>query len=1497
MTSGETMELNQLNTRLRGVWRRQQSLHLFVGALALLQWFIPIILVCIFIDWMTYMPTTGRLAMLLALISVSLFQVWRTGWRHLRSFESARTALQLESHLGGLQSLFVSAIQLSGQTADTTSQVLSRRTCNLAEAEASQIQPGKVVPFHALGRPAILTSLLLGCLGVFAIINGTFLAVGFARILTPWIQIEYPTKTQINLPQQELVVKEGDPAKITASLSGVIPKQAILLIRTGVGDPREIAIDVAEGQVTYQLATASRNFSYRIKAGDDRTDWMPFRVITSPRITKVDVDLIYPDYIERETETVQALTLTIPEGTDLRWNFTLDRPIQSAECLLDGKEPLPLQLSSDGQSVAFTTDISASLGYHFNWIEKEKGFEFDSPRYFLQVAADQAPRVEFVSPETNLVAMLGRPLTLKVRAQDDHGIGSSQITYRVNQLEEKAIDLQENLRIGQGEQTLPWDYRDTLPDLQIGDTVSFSVCVSDRYPGEEGSHVFRSEARRITFLSKEQYLEQINEKRDRLLSRVLSIYRQERYAHEIVRQLPANSTGYLQTCQLEAIRQEMIREQLHEVANQVQSLLDDMAANKVEEGSETQLLESIREQLNLISETFVARAANQLREQSADTSVGNPVGTTESAATINTAARELASLVLIRGIESAQEVYARETRMLAQVQAEIRWRASTPTERPSTAIIDLQNSLADWTERLLDDMQNKMQYKKRPLTVLRLLRNVKNLVQSGTTSEMRLVSSMIHEEDYDEASQLQTQLISRLLDAEFSVRLSGAYATLIDTRDLVRSMVTVQRRCIADQSELSEDAFAKELSNITGTQKALRRQLLSLLLPTVPAPRAALFDEVPPEPPPVIKLVQTTDQAMMQALENFESSDYQRAIAQQTLALKHLTQLSSFIDRWAVQMGLQTQGLSTLVAASSEQMARLEECEARTIALLDKTDLAALDNHDVSTLAGAQENLASDVGGFTMALKRQDQQETNPDLPPLLTRLAAAEVSLTNAIEALQKNQPEKALRQQEDAADTLANAFELVRSQNERLTLLQDMVMFQRSVSFANDYMRDMVNEQRELLEATEASTAAGLKSLQPRFTHLLSCMRELAPLLDLVAARMDVGTPLAFAQTDFEDALAAIEIGDQFEAVDAQDVAAESLAEVQAGVEEIVQQTTYLAEIVEYLHQSGSDAATLSHQQTELRSDLISAQHQTLVRFIQNQNALTKQAENQEQGLLAAAGSPKLFPNAESLSGLLVNDEAVSVLQRPSLEMRKVSSSLEQNDALTAADQMELIPLLYSENAEALLNVSKMLHGLPQVEITSDSQPELRRLVDVLAIASDHKRIFRATQATITEDKDNTDNTQELSKQQQDVANRLTGVLNGADSALKLKEASNHLRDALDNFAEKERSAVRQSQKSADRAMRHFIIEQALILETDLPPAAASDAPAADGPGSDNESDVTAGFIADFVSGETPKDQRSEWKVLAERERAALNQNFARELPLEYRSLLKNYYQRVAR
>jgi hypothetical protein len=201
-------------------------------------------------------------------------------------------------------------------------------------------------------------------------------------------------------------------------------------------------------------------------------------------------------------------------------------------------------------------------------------------------------------------------------------------------------------------------------------------------------------------------------------------------------------------------------------------------------------------------------------------------------------------------------------------------------------------------------------------------------------------------------------------------------------------------------------------------------------------------------------------------------------------------------------------------------------------------------------------------------------------------------------------------------------------------------------------------------------------------------------------------------------------------------------------------------------------------------------------------------------------------------------------------------------------------------------------MLHGLPDIEILTFTDPDVQRLVDVLAVASAHKVLFRDTNDAKAEAM------KELAERQNKLAERCQELFQVGEPHAMLEGASSQLLAAAMAMSSSDQNAIKRSQKDAMQTLRHFIIEQALILETAAPPVVAEDGdPDADGEGSDGESAFAAGFIADFVSGEAPKDQSTGWDVRGERNRAALNQNFARELPLEYRGLLKNYYERVAK
>ena len=1473
MTSVPFNRLEKLDTRLRNAWYRSQILHLVAGGLAFFSWAIPLFLSGIFVDWMTYMPAAGRVGIVAFILGVSLYRAWRCGWCKLQFFDAVAVALKLESHHGELNSLLVSAVQLRNQSLGSggTSQMRDH-TCQLAELSASGLRIDQAVPFTPLRRSVSFVSVLVAVVVIVSVVNGPFLAAGFSRFFTPWLNAEYPTYTQISIAPDGLVIKEGESASITARISGAVPRVATIYLQTGEGRSRAIELEVVDGKCTYTIASASRDFTYRIKAGDDRTDWQEARVVPAPRIQNVAVDLKYPAYLEREQESIEALTFTVPEGTGVDWHMVLDRPIQSARFYRDGEVAVDLDIGPDNQTIAFTADVSASKGYHFVWVDKGHGFEFTSPRYFLQVAADQPPRIELISPSANLVAMVGRPLKITARVQDDHGVGSAAVVYRVNQRDEVSIKLDGAVGSGQGEQAINWDYRKSEPDLQVGDMVSFAVEVSDRYPKPLGPHVVRSETRRITLLSRDQYLEQVEKQKDRLLSRVQSIYRQQRSAHKVVRTLEPSAEGYAQACQLEAIRQEMVRQQLKGIAGQLHVLLGDLAANDVSDVAEADSLEALRLALVGIADTPIAEAASRLREQSGAAALSEASGPQAASSAVNTAARDLGALVMQRGIDAAQEVYAREARMLAETQAMLRWECiALEAGADASGLAMRQTELAAWTTKLIADLQAAMRYQQRPLAVLRLIRSVKNLRDADTVERMEATQQMIVHGQLEKAAATQADLMRMLLDGEFSVRLSGAYSILLETRELLRSLGATQSQLRIRSTDLSGTEFKAQRESMLPLQQSLHKQLVTMLLPTVPAPRSQLFDDRLPKIPPVDLLVAKAGDAMAETLLKLREGDQVAVVRQQRTAEETLAELSLLVDNWSVEIGLRTQGLGTVVATSSSRMSSVEDYEARIIGYLEKTDLAAADEKPVQGIAESQQTLIDELDGFVASLKNRDQTDPDPDLPPFLNQLQQAEDYLQQSVQALQENDADSGIAFQEQAADALANAFEIVVAQNERLSLLQDLLLFQRSVGFASGYMEDIVAEQRDLLKLTEASQMEAMNPVMPQFRNMLRCLEDVSPLLDMVAARLDVGTPLAFAQTDFEDAIAAIEAGDKFDAVDAQDVAAESLSEVKTMVSDIRKQTGYVAEIVAFLHESVSEAAMLQFRQDDLRTRTSKTDLGGMPRILEMQQKLLAEAQVSSRKLFSATGMPSL-------------NEPVDVMQ-------EVMDALQETDGATAAETMELVSAIYAENAESLLAVITMLHGLPSIEIVADSDPALVRLVDALALASEQKKLLRQMP-----DADE-DLLEQLASQQSKLAEQLNEISDqGAPHSL-LAEAAGQLSDSVKMFEDSDRVGVIRHQKIADEKLRHFIIDQALILETAAPVAAASEGDADSGEGSDSESAVSAGFISDFVSGETAKDKRSEWKVLGDRNRAALNQNFARELPLEYRALLKNYYERVAK
>jgi hypothetical protein len=1456
---------SSLNDRLHSVWKRTQTKHFCAALLAFAAWAVPIFLLGILLDRFTYLPPLGRAVILLGLLGVSFYRAWKQGARLLRGFDAMRSAQQIESQRGDLDSLLSTAVQFRDQGATPgTSASLWEASLRKANEAVSDLRAADIIRYATLKRPFQTATAMLLIIAVVAIVNGPFLAAGFARIFNPWSSIAYPTKTKIEMPGRLLVLKEGDAAKIEATLSGSVPQNTKLELVTGEGRPKDIVLEVRNDKAVYAIASASRDFRYRIKAGDARSDWNEVRVVPAPRIAEAKLLLQYPEYQKRPEETVEAMTLTVPEGTQVKWQLKLDQPIAKALLHRDGEEPLDLEVRNEGRELIVEERVLASRGYHFSWVEKNHGFSFDSPRYHLQVSADEAPRLEFVAPATNVFAMLGRQLDFIVRAQDDHGIATTTITYHVNLRPEKTVTLGVPLRSAEGEQKLDWDYRKEIPDLQVGDSVSFILEIADTYPGPQGAHRVRTDARRITVLSREDYLAQINAKMDRLLTRIRAIYRQARAAHMLVRGLNPADESFPQTCQLEAIRQEMLREQLNLTAAETRLLLDDLAANNLTDAANNTMLKYLADGMESVAEKSIAKAANLLRAQAGQ---GNSIDPITAAITVNQAARELSALVMQRGIDAAREVFALETQMLSLEQTSLRARCLTTTDKDAIErLAQHQDEVAAWTTELLEKIHATMRYEQRPLSVLHLIRRMSDLRASDAIGTMRKAADHIRKGDAKAAAQLQTDITKALLDAEFSVRTGAEYAAVTNAQKTLKFLLEEQQKHRAEREDANSDTIDPSL---IVRQQALQTKLLHLLLPEPPAPRTRLFSATKLEAPPIDSIRTDLESAMAQSLAHLKAGKREDAITSQRASESRLTGLNKIASAWAADIAMRTEGISTLASLNVKRLSIITEIETRQIQLIEQAEEAALDEKPTKPLTENQLALANDLQSFKKELLDDDKTTANKDLHILINRIDIIEKLMATSAAALSANNGEDALIPIEKAANALAVLKEMIQSQTDRVALLQEIFGFQRSVGNAGLTMADLVQTQNELIAATEGAEEAELEKLLPTIKNLHQCINDVAPLFDLVASRLDVGSALLFAGSDIEDAIAALEDGDPEDALDAQEAAAESLAKVQGLILSVSEQNGYLGEIMEFLNEALADISLMQSGQEAIRL-AIEAAPQTIAPDL-------------------AKRQIDLQSSADSFAMALAKTTGMQDFHKAAPAMTDAASAMKANDSAAALEAITKCDAALTALSEQIVIIMGVLHGLSSIEVLSTSPPELPELIEVLALASDQKTLHRS----LLFDKNSALGT--FTPRQQKLLARYAKYTE--------KETPHPLLVTARQQAELATAATSRDQALASLdanadTLRHFVISQAVLLNTVVVPSAPSSDPVVSEAETDDltVSDV-ASLVSDFVSGEAPKDRRSEWETLGTRNRAALNQNFARELPLEYRAMLKNYYEKVAK
>ncbi|MEX1097907.1 MAG: hypothetical protein WED34_17815 [Planctomycetales bacterium] len=363
------------------------------------------------------------------------------------------------------------------------------------------------------------------------------------RALLPAAQVEVATRTEIvDVQPGDVEVLAGTQLEVLADLSGRTPERVTLYFTTADRRTVDETIEmrpVEEGVARYRallVGEAGRgirqNMTYRIEAGDGRSDEYRVAVLQPPSAAVTRVAYDYPAYMGLAPRASEDPRIEAWEGTRVTLAATTNVPVEKAWIEFSDDE----RFTHRGEELRFQEVSGTSLRHEWALELRPIDMQPRSPRFYriqvqtpkgerdpspivhpFHVRPDGPPELRIVEPQLEELASAAQgTVPLVAEARDDFAIRSVSLRLRHDG---KELPLDRALaRHGKTDHYAHVLEIEKLPlDLRPGDVLEYRFEARDNKP-ELGQATF-SEWRRIRITEEQLTPERQQQQRDEVRRR------------------------------------------------------------------------------------------------------------------------------------------------------------------------------------------------------------------------------------------------------------------------------------------------------------------------------------------------------------------------------------------------------------------------------------------------------------------------------------------------------------------------------------------------------------------------------------------------------------------------------------------------------------------------------------------------------------------------------------------------------------------------------------------------------------------------------------------------------------------------------------------------------------------------------------------------------------------------------------------------------------------
>lgn len=294
----------------------------------------------------------------------------------------------------------------------------------------------------------------------------SFIKQGTQRIIDFNTDYSKPAPFQFNLKNKSLIVNQGDGILLELEITGnEIPQDVYIHYgeNTYKLDKKNIS------NFEYSLQNIQRNENIYFSGGGFNSAEFPLTVILKPSIISFKLNLVYPKYLNRPSETIDNIgDLSVPVGTQITWQIKTNNT-NKLKFLFNNKTE---EFNTDNNTARIIKQALKSQKYAIMPVHP-KELSVDTLHYLLDVIADQFPSIQL---EQQIDSFSTKNIYFSGQIGDDYGFSKLDFVYQNksnNQINRIPISIQKSNTAQR------FFYSWKLEGISLGDNIEYYFEVYD----------------------------------------------------------------------------------------------------------------------------------------------------------------------------------------------------------------------------------------------------------------------------------------------------------------------------------------------------------------------------------------------------------------------------------------------------------------------------------------------------------------------------------------------------------------------------------------------------------------------------------------------------------------------------------------------------------------------------------------------------------------------------------------------------------------------------------------------------------------------------------------------------------------------------------------------------------------------------------------------------------------------------------------------------------